>query len=238
MSAPAAKTRSQSGFLPQPRRGPAPVNVVFDNLGTYAEGMRTTVSLTLLSFATAMVVGTVVAAFRVSPVPPLRWAGATYVELVRNTPLAVLFVLFYFGVTKVGIIYGAFTSAVIVLGAYTSAFVAETVRSGVNAVSTGQAEAARALGLTFPEVLRIVVLPQAFRTVVAPLGNLFIALTKNSSVASVISVLELTEVADRLNTETARPIPVFLGAAVAYLLLTLPSGWAVGAIERRVAIKR
>lgn len=214
------------------------MNVVFDNLGTYAEGMRTTVSLTIAGFLMAMVVGTVVAAFRVSPVPPLRWAGATYVELVRNTPLAVLFVLFYFGVTKVGILYGPFTSAVIVLGAYTSAFVAETVRSGMNAVATGQAEAARALGLTFPQVLRIVVLPQAFRTVVAPLGNLFIALTKNSSVASVISVLEITEVADRLNTNTARPIPVFLGAAVAYLVLTLPSGWAVGAIERRVAIKR
>ena len=200
--------------------------------------MRTTVSLTMLSFAAAVVVGTVVAAFRVSPVPPLRWAGATYVELVRNTPLAVQFVIFFFGFTKLGIRYGAFASSVIVLGTYTSAFVAETVRSGINAVASGQAEAARALGLTFPQVLGIVILPQAFRTVVAPLGNLFIALTKNSSVASVISVLEITEVADRLNTATARPIPVFLGAAVAYVILTLPSGWAVGAIERRVAIKR
>jgi glutamate transport system permease protein len=200
--------------------------------------MRTTVSLTLLSFVAAVVVGTVVAAFRVSPIPPLRWAGAAYVELVRNTPLAVQFVIFFFGFTKVGIRYSAFTSAVIVLSVYTSAFIAETVRSGINAVSGGQAEAARALGLTFPQVLVIVVLPQAFRTVVAPLGNLFIALTKNSSVASVISVLELTEVADRLNTATARPIPVFLGAAAAYVALTLPSGWAIGAIERRVAIKR
>lgn len=200
--------------------------------------MRTTVSLTLLSFVAAVVVGTVVAAFRVSPIPPLRWAGAAYVELVRNTPLAVQFVIFFFGFTKVGIRYSAFTSAVIVLGTYTSAFIAETVRSGINAVSGGQAEAARALGLTFPQVLGIVVLPQAFRTVVAPLGNLFIALTKNSSVASVISVLEITEVADRLNTATARPIPVFLGAAAAYVVLTLPTGWAVGIIERRVAIKR
>jgi glutamate transport system permease protein len=200
--------------------------------------MRTTVSLTLLSFVAAVVVGTVVAAFRVSPVAPLRWAGAAYVELVRNTPLAVQFVIFFFGFTKVGIRYGAFTSAVIVLATYTSAFIAETVRSGINAVAGGQAEAARALGLTFPQVLLIVVLPQAFRTVVAPLGNLFIALTKNSSVASVISVLEITEVADRLNTATARPIPVFLGAAAAYVVLTLPTGWAVGAVERRVAIKR
>lgn len=200
--------------------------------------MRTTVSLTLLAFVAAMVIGTVVAAFRVSPIPPLRVVGATYVELVRNTPLTVHFLLFYFGLTKVGLTFEPFTTAVIVLALYTSAFIAETVRSGINAVSTGQAEAARAIGLTFPQVLRIVVLPQAFRTVVAPLGNLFIALTKNSSLASVISVLDLTEITDRLNNDTARPIPVFLGSAVAYLLLTLPSGFVVGAIERRVAIKR
>ncbi len=214
------------------------MKTVLDNLDLYVEGMRTTVSLTLLSFAAAMVIGTVVAAFRVSPVPPLRWAGAAYTELFRNTPLAVLFVLFYFGLTKVGVQYAAFTSAVIVLGVYTGAFVGETVRSGINTVARGQAEAARSLGLTFPQVLRIVVLPQAFRTVVAPLGNLFIALAKNTSIASVISVLEITEVADRLNTATARPVAVFLGAAAAYLVLTLPSGFVVGAIERRVAIKR
>ena len=200
--------------------------------------MRTTVSLTLLSYAMALVIGTVVAAFRVSPVPPLRWVGAAYTEVFRNTPLAVLFVLFYFGLTKVGVRYAAFTSAIVVLSVYTSAFVAETVRSGINTVARGQAEAARSLGLTFPQVLAIVVLPQAFRTVVAPLGNLFIALTKNTSIASVISVLEITEVADRLNTTTARPVAVFLGAAAAYLVLTLPSGFLIGAIERRVAIKR
>lgn len=195
-------------------------------------------SLTLLSFLAAVVVGTVVAAFRVGPVPPLRWAGTTYVELVRNTPLAVHFIFFYFGLPKVGIRFGGFATAVFVLSMYTSAFVAETVRSGVNAVSSGQAEAARALGLTFPQVLGIVILPQAFRTVVAPLGSLFIALTKNSSVASIISVVELAEAADRLINDTAMPLAVSAGAAVAYLLLTLPSGWAVGVVERRVAIKR
>ena len=200
--------------------------------------MVLTVVLTVLSFSTALVIGTAVAAFRVSPVPPLRGLGATWVETVRNTPLTVLMVLFFFGFTKVGVRYSAFTSAVIVLSAYTSTFVAETVRSGINSVARGQAEAARSLGLTFPQVLALVVLPQAFRTVVAPLGSVFIALTKNSSIASVISVLEITEVADRLNNETARPFPVFAGAALAYLVLTLPSGFLVGALERRVAIKR
>jgi glutamate transport system permease protein len=214
------------------------MDVVFDNLDVFAEGMRTTVSLTVLSFSVAFVIGIVVAACRVSPVPPLRFAGACYVELVRNTPLTVLFVLFFFGLPKVGIIYDPFPTAIIVLGGYTGAFVSETVRSGINAVSRGQAEAARALGLTFSQVLGIVVLPQALRTVVAPLGALFIALIKNSSIAAVISVEELVFRTDSLANDTAESIPVFLGAAIAYLLLTVPSGLLIGVIERRVAIKR
>jgi glutamate transport system permease protein len=192
----------------------------------------------LWAFALAFAIGVVIAACRVSPVAPLRAAGTVYVETVRNTPLAVLFVLFFFGLPKVGVIYSPFVSAVIVLGAYTGAFIAETIRSGINTVAVGQAEAARSLGLTFPQMLRIVVLPQALRTVVAPVGSLFIACTKNSSVASVISVAELTRVTENLITDTARPIPVALGAAVAYMLLTLPSGWVFGAVERRVAVKR
>jgi len=160
-----------------------------------------------------------------------------WIEVFRNTPLLVLFLLFLNGLTKVGIRFSELTTAVIVLAVYTSAFVSETVRSGINAVSLGQAEAARAIGLTFTQTLRLVVLPQAVRSVVAPLGNVFIALIKNSAIASVV-VHEIIRVADDLNTETAQPIPVFLGAAVAYLFLTLPSGFVVGAIERRVAVRR
>lgn len=214
------------------------MEVVLDNLDLFLRGMRTTVSLTLLSYAAAFVIGTVVAAFRVSPVPPLRAAGAFYVATVRNTPLAVLMVLFVFALPDVGIIFSFYTSAVIVLAAYTGAFIAETVRSGINAVARGQAEAARAIGLTFPQVMLIIVLPQAFRTVVAPLGSLFIALIKNSALAALVSVNELAGTAEQLITDTARPIPIFFGAAAAYLLLTIPSGVAVGRLERRVAIRR
>jgi glutamate transport system permease protein len=214
------------------------VSVVFENLDLYWAGMRTTVSLTLLSFAIAFAIGVVVAGCRVSPVPPLRVAGATYVEVFRNIPLPVLFVLFFFGFPKLGIRYDPFPSAIVVLSIYTGAFLAETVRAGINTVATGQAEAARAIGLTFPQTLRIVILPQALRAVVAPVGNIFIALIKNSAIAFTISVAELTGVAERLNTDTARPVPVFLGAALAYLVLTIPSGIAFGALERRVAIKR
>ena len=214
------------------------MGVVFDNLGQFGEGLRTTAALAVLSYLVAFVLGTVVAGMRVSPIPPLRWVGTVWTEALRNTPLTVLFFVFYFGFTKLGVSFVEFISAVIVLGCYTSAFVAETVRSGINSVATGQAEAARAVGLTFPQVLGTIVLPQALRTVVAPLGSLFIALTKNTSVAFTIAVPELTRVVNDLANQTGEAIPLFAGVAVAYLLLTLPSSAAIGAIERKVAIRR
>jgi glutamate transport system permease protein len=146
--------------------------------------------------------------------------------------------LFFFGFTKIGIRYSIFTSAVLVLAVYTSTFVAETVRSGINTVASGQAEAARALGLTFTQLLFLVVLPQAFRTVVAPLGSVFIALIKNSGLAATIAATELSFLSVQLNNSTGRPIAVFLGAAFFYLLLALPSGWAVAWLENKVAIRR
>lgn len=214
------------------------MHVVFDNIDIFLKGIRTTVSLTLTSYVLAFVIGMVVAAFRVSPIPPLRVAGTFYVGTVRNTPLAVLMVLFYFGLPDVGILYSAYVSAIIVLSAYTGSFIAETVRAGVNSVATGQAEAARALGLTYPQVLRIVILPQALRAVIAPLGSIFIALIKNSALASVIAATDLTFLSVQLSNTTAQPVAVYVGAAFFYMALALPTGWAVGWLERRVAIKR
>lgn len=214
------------------------MNVVTDNLDIFLEGMRRTVELSVLSFIFAFALGIVLAALRVSPVPPLRWASATFIELVRNTPLLVLMFIVVFAFPSVGFTWSYFLSAVIVLSAYTGTFVGETVRSGINSVSKGQVEAARALGLTFPQVLRLVVMPQALRTVVGPLGGIFIALLKNSGVSVAIAVPELTSAANAIGTETARFIPAYLGAAVAYLMLTVPSGFATGWLERKVAIKR
>ena len=214
------------------------MDVVLDNLDFYLEGLRNTVILTVLSFLAAFVIGVMIAAFRVSPVPPLRAAGAGWVEALRNTPLAVLFLLFFFGLPKAGLLYSPLVSGLIVLSLYTSTYVAETVRAGINSVSQGQAEAARALGLTFPQVLGGVVLPQALRTVVAPLGSVLIALIKNSGIAATIAVVDLTYVARSLGESTAQPVAAFLGAAVAYVALALPAAWTVGLLERRVAIKR
>jgi glutamate transport system permease protein len=214
------------------------MDIVVDNLDAYLIGMRDTVILTVVSFALAFVVGTVVAGFRVSPVPPLRAAGTCYVNLVRNTPLAVLMVLFWFGLPNVGISYPRLWSGIIVLTAYTASFIAEAVRAGINSVAVGQAEAGRSLGLTFPQTLGVVILPQAVRTVVQPLGSIFIALIKNSALVTIISLSNLTRTAEEIGTRTAQFLPSLLGAAIAYLILTLPAGVAVGWIERKVAFRR
>lgn len=214
------------------------MDVVLDNLDRFAQGIGMTALLTMLSWLGAFVLGVAAASFRVGPIRPLRAAGTAYVGVVRNCPLTVLFVVFFFGFPSIGIIESRFTSAVIVLSVYTGAFVAETVRAGVNTVAPGQVEAARALGLGFTQVLGLVVLPQALRSVVGPLGSVFSALIRNTSIAYVIGQVELTGTAFQLSVASAQFVPVYLGAALAYLALTLPTGLAVGVLERRWAIRR
>lgn len=215
------------------------MNIVVDNFDAYLAGMIDTIVLTLVSFALAFVVGTIVAGFRVSPVPPLRAVGTAYVTIVRNTPLAVSMVLFWFGLLPaLGISLSRFWAGIIVLTTYTASFVAEAVRAGINSVAVGQAEAGRSLGLTFPATLGQIILPQAMRTVVQPLGSIFIALIKNSALVTIISLPNLTKTGEAIGTATVQFFPALLGAGVAYLLLTLPSGAAVGWIERKVAFRR
>jgi glutamate transport system permease protein len=215
------------------------VDAVLDNLDTYREGFVTTLELSVLSSALALVLGTLLAAMRVSPVPTLRAAGATYIELVRNTPLTVVFFFVVFVLPQLDILLPYFAFAVIALTVYHAAFFCEAVRSGINAVGVGQAEAARSIGLTFGQSLRLVVLPQAFRTVIPPLINVVIALIKNSSIAAAFGVVELTATGTRLaNANGDAVIAVLAGVAVCYLILTLPSGWLAGRVERRLAVAR
>ena len=215
------------------------MDAIRDNLDAYREGFVTTLELSALSSVLALVLGTLLAAMRVSPVPTLRAAGATYVELVRNTPLTVVFFFVVFVLPQLDILLPYFTFAVIALTVYHAAFFCEAVRSGINAVGVGQAEAARSIGLTFGQSLRLVVLPQAFRTVIPPLINVVIALIKNSSIAAAFGVIELTATGTRLaNANGDAVIAVLAGVAVCYLILTLPSGWLAGRVERRLAVAR
>jgi His/Glu/Gln/Arg/opine family amino acid ABC transporter permease subunit len=214
------------------------VDPIFGHLDRFAAGVWVTVELTAISFALAMALGMVAAVARLSPAAPLRWAAAVYTELMRCTPPLALVVIFVFGLPKIGFMYSLFTSSALALGIYTGAFVGEAIRSGIRSVPIGQIEAARALGMGFAKVMRHVVLPQALRTVVPPLGNLFITQIKATSIAASVGVLDITGAARKLNFETAQAIPVFLGAMAAYMLLTLPAGALVARIERRTAIVR
>jgi glutamate transport system permease protein len=215
------------------------MDVVSDNLGSFTSGWLTTVQLAVLSFLFAMTIGLLIAAMRVSPFAPARGVGTAYVDVFRNSPLPVLMVLFWFGFPKVDVNnVSRFLCAVLVLSLYTGSFIGETVRAGINSVAVGQSEAARSIGLTFLQNLRLVILPQALRTVVQPIGNIWIALVKNTSAAYLIGNTELIYRTEQINTANSRPIPIFLAAAAGYLLLTLPSGAVLSAIERRVAIKR
>ena len=215
------------------------MDAVLDNLPLYWEGFRTTLTLTLLAAFFALVLGTVLGAFRVSPIPSLRGLGLGYVELVRNTPLTAVFFFAVFVLPQLGVILDFYITAVMALSIYTAAFVCEAVRSGVNSVGVGQAEAARSIGLTFGQTLRSVILPQAFRTVIPPLINIFIALTKNTSIAGAFFVGELFNVGRRLANDRGDAVLwVLVGVAVFYLFITIPAGLLAGYIERKVAFAR
>jgi glutamate transport system permease protein len=212
---------------------------VLDNLDVFVKGFRTTVSLTLLAAIGALLLGTLIAAMRVSPVPPLRWAAAGYVRLVRNTPLTVVFFLVVFGLPEVDVKLPFFRFAVLALTIYTAAFVAEAVRSGINSVPPGQAEASRSIGMTFSQTLRLVVLPQAFANIVPPLASVFIALLKNTSIASAFFVFEGVQAMNQLINKFGNSvIPIIAAAALGYLLLALVSSFLFGLLERAVTASR
>lgn len=217
------------------------MNALLNNLDSLWSAFLTTLLLSVIAAVIAAVLGTILAAFRVSPVPPLRTLGALYVQLVRNTPLTAVFFLVIFGLPQIDLtLQSFFVAAVIALSVYTAAFVCEVVRSGVNSVNPGQAEAARAMGLTFGQSLRYVVLPQAFRSVVPPLGNIWIALVKNTAIAGGgFAIADLAQLAPSLARDNpSEVLAIFGGIAVAYMVITVPSGLAVGWIERRTAILR
>ncbi len=216
------------------------MEIYSDNLPAYLAGFRTTLLLTVVSGLIALAVGLVLAGFRVSPLTPLRALATGYVELLRNTPLTLVFFFLAFVAPQFGVLAPlGYWTAVICLSAYTAAFVSEAVRSGINSVGIGQSEAARAIGLTFGQTLSVVVLPQAVRSVIPPLINVFIALTKNTSVAAGFAVVELTASGRRLAlSNPADTLWVLVGVAICYLLITIPAGLLAGVVERKVAFAR
>jgi len=204
------------------------------------DGFLVTLRLLALSGLLATAIGTVLAAMRVSPIAPLRAFGTSYVNVFRNTPLVVLFLIAVVGLPAVGVLQGSFFSrAVAALSVYTAAFVCESLRSGINTVDPGQVEAARSIGMTFGKSLRIVILPQAFRAVIPPLASVYIALAKNTSVAGAFGVTEATYQLSNLNRDFPDELYLsFLGIALGYIVIVAVIAGTANRLERRVAVGR
>ncbi len=209
------------------------LRVFSDNRSIFVDGFLTTIQLFALAGVGCLVVGTLLGAMRVSPIPALRAFGAFYVNMIRNTPLTLVFAFLVFGTPKLNVNLSFFTFASIALLAYTSAFVCEVVRSGINTVPVGQGEAARALGMTFTQVLSLIVLPQAFRSIAPPLISILNALLKNTTVAAGFSVAEAGAIQEILSELGEKRTPTLLWITLCFLGLVLPLIVAQRALERR-----
>ena len=215
------------------------MQTLLDNLEKILDGFRLTVILFAGGAVLALVAGTVLAAMRVSPVPPLRWAGAAYVNVVRNTPLLLVFIIVVFGLPEIGVQLSFRLFAILALGIYTAAFVTEALRSGINTVGAGQAEAARSIGMTFGQTLSQVVMPQAARSVIPPIGSILIAMLKNTSVAAGFGLFEATGTMRSLGRDNPGALYwLFFGIAAGYVVLVLLLSIVFRVLERRLVVVR
>src|SRR5687768_415960 len=221
-----------------------PGGIAFEFPELFFTGLWLTIQISVLGLTGAMVLGTIVALFRIGPLVPLRWIGGAYVEFFRNTPLVVQLFFLFLGLPALGIRFSSdafennFWAAFVGMALYHGAYVAEIVRGGLLGVDKGQIEAARSLGLSYTQMLRNVQLPQTFRAVIPPLGNIAIALVKNTSLASTIGVAELLFAAEIVESRTFRTEEAFVAATMLYLMLTIPLGIAVNVLERRLLVVR
>ena len=214
------------------------MDVLTSNFSTFAKGFLGTVELTVYASILALVLGFVMASFRVAPVGSFRAFGAVWVAVLRNTPLTLLFFAVLLGLPRFGLVLPFKVFAVLALGCYTSAFICEALRSGINTVPKGQGEAARSLGMTFSQTLSMVVLPQAFRSVIPPVGSTLIALAKNSAIAGAFSVTELLGTYKPLSELGYNIVWTFIWIAVGYLIITLAISAIFNVLEKRWGVPR
>jgi glutamate transport system permease protein len=218
------------------------MDLVFDSFDLYLGAFRLTIALFAVSAVASLVLGTLLAAMRVGPIWVLSRAAATYITVVRNTPLLMIFIFFAIALPKLGYTFRSvedlgvnafFFRGCLALSLYTSTFVAEAIRSGVNAVPLGQAEAARAIGLPFGGTMTQVILPQAFRAAVPPVASVLIALLKNSSVGAVFGLFEATARMKYFQNQAADDVPIFVLFAAGYVILVEIISFGANRLERR-----
>jgi len=215
------------------------VDGLTENFDLILKGFWETLKLLGASGALALLIGTIVGVARVSPVSILRKAAIGYVTIFRNTPLLVLIILTYYGLPEIGIDFGFFIMISLAMGIYTASFVAECIRSGVNGIPLGQAEAARSIGMPFSLTMTQIILPQSFRLVVPPLASVFIALTKNTSLAAGFGIAEATfRLKGLLNDYATERVVIFLGIALGYIVIVELISFGANRLERRWAVTR
>jgi putative glutamine transport system permease protein len=219
--------------------------IMFEFPELFLTGLFLTLQLSIFGSIGALLLGTAVALFRISPIPPLRWIGVAYVEFFRNTPLLVQLFFLFFGLGAVGVTWFTtdtferiFRIGAAAMALYHGAYVGEVVRGGLLGIDKGQIEAARSLGLTYMQTLLFIQLPQTFRSVVPPLGNIGIALIKNTSLASTIGVAELLHAFEIVESRTFRTFEAFGAVVLLYLVLTIPASLGVNWLEKRLLIAR
>ena len=215
------------------------MDVLLNNLDVFVPAFGNTLLLFVVSLVFALLLGTVVGAMRVSPVPIARAVGTVYVNTIRNTPLTLLMFFFAFGYPKLDLPDVDYTAlAIAALSIYTATYVAEVLRSGINTVPIGQAEAARAIGLDFGLTMTQVVLPQAFRSVIPPLMSVLIALLKNTTVAAGFSVAEAGTIVRVLNERGENSLVVVLWVALAFVILVTGLSLVQRQLEKKWRVAR
>ena len=205
-------------------------SILTGNLDMYLLGFKNTIISSLIALVSSLILGVLIAIMRIAPIKPLNWIGTAYVEFIRNIPLLIITFFFFLGLKLSGLYAGT-----LALTIYTSSFIAEAIRAGILSVSKGQMEAARSSGLTYGQAMRFIILPQAVKIVIPPLGNQFINLVKNSSILAVVAGLDLMYHGDLISSRTFVVFDVYIFVAAFYLILTIPLSLGVGYLEKRLA---
>ena len=205
-------------------------SILTNNIDSFLEGLKITIISSLIALLSSFILGTLIAVMRIAPVKLLNWLGSVYIEFIRNIPVLVIVFFTYLSGN-----FGGMTAGTIGLTIYTAAFIAEAIRAGIMSVPKGQMEAARSTGLSYGQAMRMVILPQAIKIVIPPLGNQFINLVKNSSLLAVVAGGDLMYQGDLISAKTYITFDTYVFVALFYLILTIPLSLGVGFLEKRMA---
>ncbi|HJV44185.1 MAG TPA: amino acid ABC transporter permease [Bacillota bacterium] len=211
-------------------------SILVDHHKEFLSGFMTTIEVSVLALIASFILGLIIAVMRISPISILKAIATAYVEFVRNTPLLIQVFFFYFGLPAIGIQLNPFLSGTFGLTIYTASFIAEAIRAGIQSVPNGQMEAGRASGLSYIQTMYYIILPQAVKLVIPPIGNQFLNLVKNSSILGVISGTDLMYQGDLISASTFVVFDVYIFVGIFYLILTIPLSFLVRYLERRLAV--